>query len=107
MPTKAKSHKPRVPRPRETRPSAHRRGYGRRWREYALGFLMRNPVCAECGRKALHVDHLRAVSGPDDPEFWLEENHRSLCPSCHSRKTVREDGGLGRRPQGEGKSSVP
>ena len=47
---------------------------------------------------AVHVDHVRAVSGPDDLGFWAAANHRGLCASCHSRKTVREDGGLGRRP---------
>lgn len=98
MPKAPKTHRQlnRYPRPRDTRPNAHQRGYTRRWREYARGFLIRNPVCVDCGRKAEHVDHIRAVTGPDDAGFWEEDNHQALCRRCHSRKTVREDGAFGR-----------
>jgi 5-methylcytosine-specific restriction protein A len=56
-------------------------------------------VCStlECGRPATDVDHVEAVSGPDDPRFWDESNHDAKCHSHHSRKTVRQDGGFGRR----------
>jgi len=59
-------------------------------------------LCAMCeakGRlsKAECVDHINPVSGPDDPEFYNPKNHQSLCNSCHSEKTAKEDGALGNR----------
>lgn len=46
-----------------------------------------------CGKPATHVDHViaRSKGGAD-----ILNNLVSLCPSCHSRKTVRADGGFGR-----------
>ncbi len=45
-----------------------------------------------CGKPATHADHIKARSkgGPD-----TLSNLTSQCPSCHSRKTVRQDGGFG------------
>lgn len=79
------------------RPSAAKRGYDAKWSAYRKWFLARHPLCVMCDtpKSATHVDHIRAVRGPDDPGFWDESNHQALCHSCHSRKTCREDGGLG------------
>jgi 5-methylcytosine-specific restriction protein A len=86
------------------RGSAAARGYDRKWSEYSRARLKRHPWCLDPdGRHpwqfvaAEHTDHVKPVSGPDDPLFWDENNHQSLCRSCHSFKTVREDGGFGRR----------
>ena len=81
--------------------SAARRGYGRPWRRYRLWYLGRHPLCVHCERDgravaATEVDHRDAVDGPDDPRFWDPENHQGLCKPCHARKTVKEDGALGR-----------
>jgi 5-methylcytosine-specific restriction protein A len=78
------------------------RGYDARWRAYARALLLRRPWC-ECDRcaasgdplPARHVDHVVAVAGPDDPLFWAASNHRPMAHACHSRKTVRQDGGCG------------
>jgi 5-methylcytosine-specific restriction protein A len=45
-----------------------------------------------CGKPATHADHIiaRAKGGPD-----TIANLTSQCPSCHSRKTARQDGGFG------------
>jgi 5-methylcytosine-specific restriction endonuclease McrA len=46
-----------------------------------------------CGQPSSHVDHRlsRARGGASlDPS-----NFMALCPSCHSRKTARQDGGFG------------
>jgi 5-methylcytosine-specific restriction enzyme A len=47
-------------------------------------------------RKAAHVDHIlaKAKGGTDDPA-----NLQLLCQTCHSVKTVQEDGGFGRVKQ--------
>jgi len=108
MPWAPKVHGPRLWRlkkrrpPAEHRPSAAKRGYGRLWRRCRRAFLAGHPLCERCGRPAQDVDHRRAVSGPDDPAFWEEENWVALCHGCHSAKTCRTDGGFGRRRSGAG-----
>lgn len=75
------------------RGSAAKRGYGRRWREYTRWFLAQpeNRLCkCGCGRLSREVDHIKAVSGPDDPRFWDPTNHQGLTKECHSRKTMGE-----------------
>ena len=83
------------------RPTAAQRGYGSRWSRYRAIYLRDSPLCVECKKSgriepATVVDHIEPADGPDDPKFWDKENHQSLCASCHSRKTAREDGGFGR-----------
>lgn len=80
------------------RPSPSARGYGRDWQRASRAKLAADPWCEDCadaGRKtpATQVDHVTALErgGTHDAE-----NLRSLCQSCHSRKTVAVDGGLGR-----------
>ena len=68
------------------------------WRAVRAAVLHRDGYrCAtpRCDRRASHVDHILAVSrggGALDPA-----NLRSLCASCHSRKTATADGGFGNR----------
>lgn len=70
----------------------------KRWRKVRLNQLQTDPLCADCLKlgyyvSATQVDHIKSMrSGghPTDPE-----NLRSLCISCHSRKTAREDHGFG------------
>lgn len=84
------------------------RGYDNNWLRYRAAFLAANPLCQHCRRKAAtQIDHIQAVTGADDPKFWLESNHAALCSSCHSRKTVRCDGGLGRPRQAPGRDKHP
>ena len=72
------------------RASAAQRGYGAGWREYRRVYLVTYPDCAICGEKATDVDHIRPVTGRDDPAFWNQSNHQALCHSCHSRKTAKQ-----------------
>jgi len=88
--------KRRVTRKHDRRPSSGRRGYGRRWQTYSRGYLARNPLCVICARNGITraseaTDHIKPVTGPDDPLFWPESNHQALCWSCHSRKTATEN----------------
>ena len=85
----------------QRRGSSASRGYGSRWQRYRKMFLRENPLCVKCLESdqlvpSTDVAHIKAVSGPSDPMFWLPSNHQALCHACHSRKTVLEDGGLGR-----------
>ncbi len=89
----------------DSRKTVAQKGYGSRWTEYSKRFRHNNPLCAEClkmGRLTSvehggHVDHIKAVSGPNDPLFWDTANHVSLCRPCHSRKTAQEDGAFGNK----------
>lgn len=79
-----------------------KRGYGRPWQRARIAFLAKHPFCSgpdsECERDGLtvaaeEVDHRKAISAGGDPFHWL--NLQALCKACHSKKTVRVDGGLG------------
>jgi 5-methylcytosine-specific restriction protein A len=82
----------------QRRGTATQRGYDARWRRRRLAYLREHPLCEHClanGRAtpATQVDHVVPLrsGGADAPS-----NYQALCASCHSRKTVREDGGFGR-----------
>ena len=87
--------------PKDTRPSAAKRGYGYKWDKARKRYLAKNPLCVYCKRyhdqvrPATCVDHIIPHKG-DPGLFWGVENWQGLCGSCHSRKTAREDGGFGR-----------
>lgn len=79
------------------RPSSHARGYTRQWGSLRRVCIACNPLCVHCkadGRTvaAQEVDHIVPLSkgGTHD-----EYNLQALCKSCHSKKTVVEDGALG------------
>ena len=50
-------------------------------------------TCAECFDYGNHVDHIDG-----DPFNNHLSNLQTLCISCHSRKTAKQDGGFGRKP---------
>ena len=75
-----------------------------RWRKLRLIVLNHNPYCAECTRNdcvsaATEVDHIKPHDG-DKKLMWDVDNLQGLCHQCHSRKTVKEDGGFGNRKSG-------
>lgn len=58
-----------------------------------------HPECQECMRegrlvRATECDHIKPHKG-DKKLFFDANNLQSLCASCHSRKTAKEDGGFG------------
>jgi 5-methylcytosine-specific restriction protein A len=71
-----------------------------RWRKVRALVLSRDAnLCQECGAHVegseAHVDHkdglgLNGLNAYDPSNLW------TLCRRCHSRKTVRQDGGFGR-----------
>jgi 5-methylcytosine-specific restriction protein A len=82
----------------EQRGSSASRGYGHRWRKAREAYLRAHPLCAECERHdrltpATDVDHITPHRG-DMALFWDSTNWQSLCHTCHSSKTAREDGGF-------------
>lgn len=101
MPGYCEAHKQQARRQQdERRGSAASRGYGHRWRQARDAFLRKHPLCAECQREgrltpATDVDHIVPHKG-DRARFWDSTNWQSLCATCHSSKTAREDGGFGR-----------
>mgnify|MGYP003634207867 CR=1 FL=1 len=77
-------------------------GYNRHWRKIRALYLASNPLCQgrckKLGRTvmATEVDHItsKAKGGTDE-----DDNLCGYCKSCHSRKTVLVDGGLGFKKQ--------
>ncbi|WP_300763801.1 HNH endonuclease [uncultured Oscillibacter sp.] len=91
------AHRPQQ-QPRSPEAAAWRRWYSRKiWTDdLRPGQLLREPFCRECARRGLRttateVDHIRDHKG-DWALFTDRENLQSLCHSCHSRKTIRENG---------------
>ena len=81
-------------RAKDTRPSAAKRGYGRRWRKRSKQFLQTHPLCKQCSDRgkvvaAVVVDHINPHKG-DDESFWNEENWQGLCVPCHNAKSPTE-----------------
>jgi 5-methylcytosine-specific restriction endonuclease McrA len=85
---------------RDRRPSACRRGYGRRWRTASQAFLRRNPFCIgydsngthtrRCNRLATCTDHKIPFKGRDDPNLWAANNWQPLSAACHAKKTAMD-----------------
>lgn len=75
--------------PLDTRPPAHERGYGPRWRQFRTRFLVSHPYCRECGAEATDVHHLDGL-GPDGPAGYDPRNCEALCHSCHSQQTAAQ-----------------
>src|SRR6185312_4677705 len=59
-------------------------------------YQCQEPQCGAsvAGKREANVDHI--LSRQERPDLELElSNLRTLCQSCHSRKTARQDGGFG------------
>ena len=93
------------------RASSHARGYTKRWQKLSRMHRRRFPLCAdpfgvhgERIEPGAHVDHIvpLARGGTNDAA-----NLQTLCASCHSRKTVLQDGGFGRPREGDRGRLIP
>lgn len=80
------------------------------WRNIRAAHLASEPLCRHCALKdrvtaATDVDH---VDG--DAANNCTSNLQALCRSCHSTKTVRENGGFGQptwNPNGRARFHEP
>ena len=85
MPNRPNYHRCDRPQPRRE----GKKPYGRKgWQIVRRRVLAAEPMCP-CGRPATEVDHIDG-----NPRNNSRENLQPYCKSCHSKKTVREDGGL-------------
>lgn len=98
MPWNAKSHERLLAKASKARdphrPSAHKRGYNRRWRQISKAFVVSNPYCAEHSRQGKIAssevtDHIIPHKGDMDL-FWDPSNWQALCKRCHDRKSATE-----------------
>jgi 5-methylcytosine-specific restriction protein A len=76
------------------RQSSAKRGYDREWQKTRAAYLAQFPLCQDCEEQgrltpAEEVHHLVKPKGPGDPMFHDPANLRSLCVSCHSKRTVQ------------------
>lgn len=79
----------------ETQAPAAERGYDEKWRRLRLAYLKQHWHCEEHlarGQRvrATEVDHMRPFKGPNDPLRLAWKNLRSLCHSCHVKKTHKD-----------------
>ncbi len=78
------------------RPNANARGYDYQWSKVRKLHLNANPLCVFCLERgivteATDVDHIKSLA--DHPELKTDPtNLRSLCHSCHSKRTWRDQG---------------
>jgi 5-methylcytosine-specific restriction endonuclease McrA len=78
----------------EGRPNSNARGYDYKWTKFRKLVLARDYYrCTECGvpvGASGHVDHSPPLTGPDDPGRLDMDRCRTLCVSCHAKKTNAE-----------------
>lgn len=86
------------------RPSGSRRGYTKKWASFRKAYLLQHPRCESEACSALpewqrpeatDIDHIDGC-GRTGERAYDTTNLIALCHSCHSKKTVRHDGGFGR-----------
>lgn len=76
------------PRKYTKRKKTTQRGYGTNHQQLRKIIKYQQPMCAVCGDPANELDHV------DGNAFNLSrDNLQMLCKSCHSKKTVKEQGG--------------
>lgn len=93
-----------------SRASRHERGYGTEWDRLRKRILARDcHLCQPCKRSGVikvgnQVDHIKpkAQGGTDD-----ESNLEVLCATCHTEKTIRENGGIPRVKHATGTDGWP
>lgn len=79
--------------------NANQRGYNYRWQKLSKRFRAQHPYCEMCKANGIVklaecVDHI--IPHHLNPQLLYDEaNLQSLCWSCHSKKTIKEDGGFG------------
>ena len=69
------------------------------WKKLRRSHIEREPSCRKCGAAGAVVDHIVPRSIRPDLELELS-NMQTLCHSCHSQKTRREEKRGGGRWQG-------
>ena len=73
--------------------SDHRIYNSDRWRRLRLIGLNKEPLCITCKGKGITKaatvrDHIIPIQ--QGGSIWDENNHQSLCKSCHNRKSGKE-----------------
>ena len=94
MPTAPLTHKQRMPKLKNGRPNAAKRGYGYRWQKASKIYLRANPLCVECWKDKIVqaaecVDHIIPHKG-EYKLFWDRGNWQSLCIPHHNSKTGKQ-----------------
>lgn len=81
------------------RKTNHAKMYNYQWSKVRKQFIKEHPLCKACLEEgkvtaAEQVDHIIPHKG-SEKLFWDSGNWQSLCASCHSTKTITENGGFG------------
>lgn len=76
----------------QTLDTGTKRNNGRAWRKFREKVLLRDQyTCQHCGLVSmkLEVDHIKPLA--DGGQDLCMQNSQSLCPDCHTLKTVKEN----------------
>jgi 5-methylcytosine-specific restriction protein A len=69
-----------------------KRGYDWQWMKISKMYRSQYPVCEVCNDAAADdVDHVIPFNGVNDPLRTDWKNLRSICRTCHNRKTRRQN----------------
>ena len=74
------------------RGSAAERGYDAHWRKVRAWKLSVSPICQDCLEKGKVTPAKEVHHNDGNPRNNTPENLKSLCHSCHSRRTAKEQG---------------
>jgi 5-methylcytosine-specific restriction enzyme A len=90
-------HKFRLKEHEQRRGTSSERGYNSTWKKARDTYLKKHPFCEVCKKEGrltwgTAVDHIvPVINGQQDPNLWNINNWESICQSCHSRKTAKEN----------------
>ncbi len=77
----------------QARGNSNSRGYDRRWRDFAIAYLQRNPLCVDCDAEgivgaATEVHHVRKLRDYPDGKYE-QSNLMPLCSDHHRKRTAK------------------
>lgn len=84
----------------KARPSSVKRGYGAAWKRLRLIVLRDSPLCIMCQRAGKYTASTEVDHIDGDVRNNSFGNLQTLCRSCHSSKTAREQGSFGNPKKG-------
>jgi 5-methylcytosine-specific restriction endonuclease McrA len=76
--------------PRQQPHGSDKRYNSRRWRKFRKAYLMRDPLCVDCGRMAQVLDHIKPVRLNVGLDFYDTTNMQPMCHQCHNAKRGHE-----------------
>ena len=78
------------------RGTSTQRGYGVGHRKIRAIVMKEEPLCRHCKAKGIRTPGTEMDHIDGNPHNIDRDNLQMLCKSCHSKKTIKEQGGFGK-----------